>query len=402
MIRTLQFAAAVMVFLPAAGIWADDLSIKDQLQNHDAPNGTSTATTYVSKVSVETSTDKSTATLDLSDRLYSNQAGDYYNLAFSAKAPFDSSKSDTLDLGDLSGLTAGTQAHLALSWSRWTPITAQGVQDIEALQKSSYIAQLYGAYPWKTAHSDEGPTLQDAVSNAKLEPTPLSLIKDQASYLQIVAELNKLIAAYNQANPGKPKLVPVKPNSDFKELAAAAKESYLGTVVRYAPPSIPSIALSLDGNNQSFSWVTPQAPTKINKEGKNGVGASIVATELGTNWLASVSFGYTRSYMAQPQGQICSPISGSTSTNCVTASLGQPKKTTGRIISVEFRDRIFASLAVSPQVQYSEVDSKWAVKLPIYVVADATKVLNGGVTLGWTTADHFGAAIFIGKAFSFR
>jgi hypothetical protein len=369
----------------------------------DAPNGTSTATTYQTKVSIETSTDKSTASLNVAGVVGSRDV-DFFTLSFLAKAPFDSSKSDVTDLGSLSGLTAGTQAHLALGWSRWPLMTHAGIVNVLGFQNSPYLAQLYGGYPWDKPTAPGAPTLRDVLAVLKLAPSPQTLLQDEATYGKVIAELNKEIDAYNAkatAGAGAKKLDPVTPVSNFKPIAAKAEQSYFGLAEEYAPPVVPSVSLALDGNQQSFSFVTPSSPTKVTSEGKNGAGASLVASALGPNWLASLSFSYARSWTAQSSGQVCTPIAGSSSSQCVTAALGAPTEKTQRLVTAEFRARLGSTLALSPQVQYSESDSKWAVSLPIYLVADTSKVLNGGVTVGWTTATHFGAAVFVGKPFTF-
>jgi len=330
--------------------------------------------------------------------------GHYFTASFSAKAPFDSSKSDSLDLGSLSGLTAGTQAHLALGWSYWSPIPAHGVDDIVAFQRSPYFAQLYGGFQWVTPTVPGGPTLRKAAVALKLGPTPLTLITDKTTYLQIVAELNKEIDAYNSlhaSEAGFQRLQSVVPLSDYEQIAQRATSSYFQTVARYAPSWIPTIALTLDGNQQSFSYASASDPTKVTKEDKDGKGASLVVSVLRQNWLASLSYAYTKTYTAQPSSQICTPIAGTTSSQCVNGVIGAPKEKVGRLCTAEYRVRVASSFAVSPQVQYSQTDSKWGVSVPVYLTADSNRILNGGVTLGWTADKHFAAAIFVGKPFSF-
>jgi hypothetical protein len=390
---------------PPAGTGLTAADVQNSIRGLDAPNGGSVATTYQSKFSVSTSTDKSTASLDVGDVIGNTSRGDFFTAAFSAKAPFDSSKSDTLDLGSLSGLTAGTQAHLALGWTQWSPISSQGILDIDGFQNSAYFAQLYGGYGWRTSPVKGGPTLRDAVVAAKLDPTPLSLISNQANYVSIIKALNDAVDEYNKNNAktsGFHPLGHVTPVTDYPTIARNANRDYGQIVARYQPSAIPSLAVTLDGNQQSFSFASNSNPTKVTKEDKNGTGASVVASVIRSNWLASVSFSYTHTYTAQPSSQICSPIAGTTSTQCVNGAIGAPKEMVDRLITAEYRVRATSLFALSPQVQYSEADSKWAVQVPVYLTADANKVLNGGVTLGWTSATHFGAAIFVGKPFSFK
>jgi hypothetical protein len=41
------------------------------------------------------------------------------------------------------------------------------------------------------------------------------------------------------------------------------------------------------------------------------------------------------------------------------------------------------------------------VKLPVYFVADAKKILTGGLEVGWTKSAGYQGAVVIEKAFSF-
>ena len=381
-------------------------AVQGALNSLDAPNGgTSPATTYQPKVSIETATDKSTASVDVGGVLSSAGGSDYLIAAFTAKAPFDSSKSDVQDLGNLSGLTAGTQAHFALTWSQWNLMSISAMTDIAGFQNSPYLAQLYGGYPWVSPGAPGTPTLRDAVVTLKLDPSPQSLLADEATYRKILDELNKEIDAFNAKNAKTPGFQPLnhaRALTDYAQIATDAHRAYGGIAEAYAPKWVPSLGLTLDGNEQSFTYAQPSAPSKTTSETKTGAGASFVASLLHYNWLASVSWAYAHSYKAQPSGQICSPISGSTSTNCVTAALGAPKDSTDRMIIAEFRIRFNTLLAISPQVQYSTAKSNWGVQLPVYMMADKTKALNAGIKLGWTTTDHFGASLFVGKPFSFK
>jgi hypothetical protein len=377
-------------------------AVQGALNPLDAPNGTSTATTYQPKVTIDTSTDKSTASLNVAGVVTSHDA-DFVTVSFLAKAPFDSSKSDVVDLGSLSGLTAGTHAHLAVGWSRWPMIKREGIADILGFQNSSYFMQLYGGYPWDKPTVADAPTLRDVLVALKLAPSEQTLLQDEGTYGKVVAELNKEIDAYNAktAGTGVKKLARVTPVSNFTDIAEQADRAYFTIAEKWAPSLVPSLSFTLDGNQQSFSWVTANNPAKVSKEDKNGAGASLVASALGPTWLASLSYSYAQSWTGQPSGQVCSPIPNTSASNCVTAALGAPTERIQRLITAEYRKRLGATFALSPQVQYDTSASKWAVNLPIYLVADASKVLNGGVTLGWTTASHFGAAVFIGKPFSF-
>jgi hypothetical protein len=236
--------------------------VQSQLNALDAPNGgNSPATTYQSKVSIETSTDKSTASLDVGGVITSH-AADFFTAALTAKAPFDSSKSDVLDLGNLSGLTAGTQAHLALGWSRWPLMSLGAISDVLSFQNSAYLVQLYGGYPWDRPALPGAPTLRDAVVTLKLDPSPRTLITDEATYKKVIAELNKEIDAFNAKNAasaGFRKLAEVTALGNYSKIADAAQQAYFGIAQTYAPKWVPSLALTLDGNQQSFTYVQTSA-----------------------------------------------------------------------------------------------------------------------------------------------
>ena len=281
LIRSIRLAAVALPFVQnaAADTAATVDAVQSRIESLDAPNGgTSPATTYQSKFSVSTSTDKSTASLDATGWVSSLGGGSFLTGSLTAKAPFDSSKSDVQDLGSLSGLTAGTQAHLAVAWSYWSAMPTRAVKDVLGLQTSSYIAQLYGGWPWEHPNLPGAPTLVDVLITLKLDTrTDLLITTDNATYKKIIAELNKEIEAFNAKNAtatGSKPLPSVTAVADYSKIAGEATRDYYAIADAYSPWA-PSFAFTLDGNQQSFTYVQTSSPTKATSESKDGAGASL-------------------------------------------------------------------------------------------------------------------------------
>jgi len=112
-------------------------------------------------------------------------------------------------------------------------------------------------------------------------------------------------------------------------------------------------------------------------------------------------FSYERPFKNGKGQQVCNPIGMSTSTTCSTASVGAPTRIYSRIFSLEGRLLLVGSFAMGPRVEYDEATSNYGIKLPLYFVPNAKKLLTGGLEFGWTKQNRYQGAIVIQKAFSF-
>src|SRR3569832_1474752 len=112
--RRILYAFAVHVItvflLPAQSVATTPIDADEKLAQVEAPplSSSSTVGLPVSGISIEAVTDKTTASGKLCDVWTSSDGVSVYHWGDYAKAPFDSTKDDNVDLGSLSGLTAGS------------------------------------------------------------------------------------------------------------------------------------------------------------------------------------------------------------------------------------------------------------------------------------------------------
>lgn len=163
------------------------------------------------------------------------------------------------------------------------------------------------------------------------------------------------------------------------------------------------VTVAASANQQQFTFADPATPATILESSKEGYGVSLALTVVGDAFVFGAGYAWERAFKGGKEQQVCSPIGATTSLSCRNAALSAPKAEKNQIAFVEVR-YLFqgaAKIAISPRIEYSIEDSNFGIRIPIFLARDTKRVLDGGITTGWTEDDHFGAGIFIGKSFSF-
>lgn len=163
------------------------------------------------------------------------------------------------------------------------------------------------------------------------------------------------------------------------------------------------LTLGTKVNRQKDAYFNPSDLTTLIRDHTTGYGVNLALSQIRGNALYSGGFSYEKSYMSVDPTQYCSPVKGSTSTKCLSGTLGPPPPTFSKIVFTEARVLIQAGVfALAPRLEYDFQTSKFAAKLPLYFAPDKTKTLTGGVALGYVThGQGFGVSVFVNKAFSF-
>jgi len=355
-----------------------------------------------SRVSLEATDGDAKATARLAGNSLSREQ--YFRYALTVSAPFDSKKQDHVDIGTLSGLTAGTSVTADVSWRIRPP---QSGADEVAIKKVC----------------EEG--VPELIKDFKWEVVSVYTAKTCTQGFMTVEEISATIARMNAALE-KCKAAPVDPTTgealpeckalhDYPEKAEATPSMPL--LVRVAYDKVDRASLHalhdfwmLNGavtyNERKFNYVLPSDPTTALKQQRSGAGVTASATYVADTWLTTFGYSHEKSYESGAGTQICSPIGTTGSLSCGDATLGAPDKTATELGFVEaraaFTHRHELIFAIAPRVEYDFKASDWAVRFPFYFVANSAGQLTAGVALGYThKKDDFGASVFISKPFQF-
>ena len=465
--RTSFSVIAAGLALLASAVYPAEVSTP--VQEFDDADAKSTATGTENRVVLEAGDADAKATIRLANIFKSTPGGTRFGrYAFTVTAPFDSKKADSVDVGTLSGLTAGTSANFEYSAWWWPDANTDQLKSLSKLCEVA-IPKLIVGYEWKTAaqvgeQSVCTPALFDVKAlkglasriNAKYKicsnhgllgevPQQCKLLGDALQSAGCKSDpdvgprradetseqfarrihdektrgaLCALIASdqrrqcptgegltdAQKADCGDLKNLPeAKVADDAAEQIALYKAEAI-TAARSSRSAMQGVTFGVKANHQNFSFVLPAAPTTAEKSSETGVGVSIGYTYVGIKNLFTAGYSHEESYKASGKVQVCSPIGTTGSLACKEASLGAPRKEKAELGYLEAKRIIKAGrFAVAPRVEYDFKDSNYAVRVPLYFIANKEHQLTAGVALGYTDADDegFGAAVFVSKAFAF-
>jgi hypothetical protein len=375
------------------------------LEPLSAPVGKSGAPSFVDSASIEAGTTDTKATISFGGYLPNIlPLGDYLHYQINGEAPLSSKGStDEVDIGTVSGLTAGASAHAEISAILWPKGSATDDTKIADFCDST-LKTLIPGYAWRTI----------AAANTSVQCTRLFLTKDN---------LQRIVKALNEARDdcGKPAnqqklgLTPtacaevLRPGKSAALIPDAQSDKYLkkldgNRIAQWERTEKPVTLFTLGTtvNRQKVAYFAPSDLSTLIKDHTTGYGADLSASTISSNWMLSGGFSYEKSYKSNDSVQVCSPVSGSTSLTCPSGSIGAPKEMFARIVFLESRILIeTAAFAIAPRLEYDFTASKFAAKLPIYLAPNKEKVLTGGIALGYAThGDGFSATVFVNKAFS--
>jgi hypothetical protein len=458
-------ALAVLLALLTLPAFAEDWATP--LQKFDDPDAKSTATGTKNRVVLEAGDADAKATIRLAN-LFNRGSTRFGSYSFTVSAPFDSKKADSVDVGNLSGLTSGSSAAFEYSTWWWADADQEALDDLTETCNDS-IPKLIAGYDWftvgvvtgvpcsralfdvdklnevvktinelrdecskcQTLDSKPAPqcsSLREAYTNASCPVPPASAQRHQAksegeeelreqlhksriaSCALLESEIRRECAACEAMTKqtaakcgelkGKPE---AKLAGDAKELLAGIR-ARVNPIADRARSPMWGLTFGVKANHQKFNYVLAAAPTTAEDSSETGVGISVGGTYVGLRNLFTFGYSHEESYTASDKTEICSPIGTTGSLSCEAASLGAPTKEKAELGFMEGK-RILKSgkVAVAPRVEFDFKKSNWAIRLPVYFLANKEHQLTAGLALGYTDADDegFGAAIFVSKAFQF-
>jgi hypothetical protein len=378
---------------------------EEALQNVSAPDAKATGVgTFSNAASIQAGTADSKGSLSIAGWLpFVPPHGNYLHYSLHGEAPISTKGStDEVDIGTVSGLTAGASASAEVSAIRWPTLPVAVPKMLSALCKSELPNLIPGfSFDEATVWSDIGETCSRALfTKEELQ----AIVDGLKAHAKKCDDYKEPPAPLEQQNCAR-----LKAQKVIKPSPLASNAAYLRRIlaqvdeIERQQSRIYMLTFGTTVNRQKVTYFNKNDLATLVKDHVTGYGAHVAYTTIRGNLFYSAGFSYEKTYKNADTSQICSPVTGSTSLKCSDGGIGAPTHTFSRIIFSEARYLIITgALAIAPRVEYDFTSSKFAAKLPIYLAPNKDKVLSGGVTLGYVThGDGFGAAVFVNKTFSF-
>jgi hypothetical protein len=378
---------------------------KDTLQGLDGPSATSSGPSNSAKISAQASGDTSQASSQLS-HLWAITSAGALSANLLAAAPFSDSNAPKPDIGSVSNLTAGVNTRLDTSWiflpgALTEDETNSATTDYNAICDEFISKSLGGNYYYNATPARQKADPRSTYAIGLFDKVATCQDLAQGSNLaDFVKQANVGIAAQNKSKAAGTLIPLLEMQTGWRNAAKIARGKF-SKFETNRPSTVCSLGLSLLGNEHSYSYVNAASPSKVIKDSTEGYGFGITGAVFFNRVSLLGGFSYERPYKSGQGQQVCSPVGTTTSTSCSTATVGAPTRTTARIISAEARTLVTNTLALGPRLEYDTASSNYGIKLPVYFVPNAKKVLTGGLTVGWTKQNRYQGAITIQKAFSF-
>jgi hypothetical protein len=407
----------IVIWLAGAGLsfgYASSVAPANHalLEPFSAPDARSGAPSFLDSASIETGTSDTKATVAFQGYLPNIlPLTNYLHYEIGAEAPISKGSADEVDIGTVSGLSAGSSAHLKLSAIRWPKGDAGTDFDFLEYCKAT-LPQLIPGYSW------------DIIAAANSDPQCGGSFLTKDNLQRVIKELNAAIEDCKKEkdkrtlgltevactrvlkNNGQPAaLIPDALNDMYlKHLGGDRLSEY----ERSAKP-LTLFTFGTTVNRRKTTYFNSSDLTTLVKDHVTGYGGSLGASQLRGNVLYSGGLSYEKTFKDGDSVQYCSPVESSTTTQCTSSTLGAPTHKFARIVFLESRVLIkTGAFAAAPRMEYDFTATKFAAKLPLYIAPNSDKVLTGGIALGYTSkgkddkkADGFGATLFVNKAFSF-
>jgi hypothetical protein len=126
------------------------------------------------------------------------------------------------------------------------------------------------------------------------------------------------------------------------------------------------------------------------------------------NWSGTLSYNYQKAYEdggASGKMQTLCPTKGNPVLKCINGYIGAPTEKDKDLLSLEARyisppGKFPIPFGIDPTVTYDAHSGVYGVEVPIYVVANASKSLTGGIRYDWTSDKHQSVVgVFVASAF---
>jgi hypothetical protein len=200
-------------------------------------------------------------------------------------------------------------------------------------------------------------------------------------------------------------------NNNFRPAELSALNSALSDLENYTQPLIRSLwlgSVNAKVGYESHNFFTSPSLLKGSEEKTPvAVGASLTRVFDFGHLSITGAYNYQDVYQdggAGGQMHVLCPPTGSPVLKCVNGYIGAPTAAYKSLITGEVRyitkDLFSRPFGIDPTVTYDANSRAYGVEVPIYVIADTSKTLTGGVRYDWTSAKHESVVgIFVASAF---
>lgn len=197
------------------------------------------------------------------------------------------------------------------------------------------------------------------------------------------------------------KFDPTKEDCDESFFSGPHKRALRDQFVRlsWGDGVLPLVGLTAKAGRQKFDWVDVPTLTK-HSDNKD---AYSLAAYFGVltldNLLLNVGFRYEDAYKGDKTVSVCTPVPGTSASQCSDGALRAPTRSLGRVITLETR-KFFGGVAIQPRFNYDLATSTFNPTLTGYFLQDNKARLVGGVRVGWRSdTKDVSAGLFVGSAF---
>ena len=415
---------------------------------------TATVPSFSNAASIEAGTSDTKASLTFAGFVPQTILGNYLHYEVGGDAPVSTKGStDEVDIGTVSGLSAGASAHGSISamwWPHQSDSALRMMGDICAKALPTLIPGFTIAEVFWLSDVD-GDCSRSLFKKEMLQKIVdgLNATINQCRSLAIKTEQSERDAADAETvatkDPARATAMRPKPPTATEDVTDKQRQLQCNALMKHPellttslgrsvfnpqakvvlkntdnPSTLNGILAQINQSDRTLSHVTLLTiGTKVNrqkdayfnksdlttliKDHTTGYGANITLSQIRGNALYAGGLSYEKTYKSDDPTQVCSPVKGSTSLKCPSGTIGAPKEMFSRILFAETRVLVKTGVfALAPRLEYDVTASKFAAKLPLYFAPDKTKALTGGIALGYVThGDGFGASVFVNKAFSF-
>jgi len=198
----------------------------------------------------------------------------------------------------------------------------------------------------------------------------------------------------------------IDPCAMSRATTAEDRQAFMALFVRRVPTFY---GVSATLNRDEFEYLSPDFQADLTAT-HGGVGLTASAAALFRfQWFLSGFLRYERAHepSSETAVEVCTPLT-SGALKCRETRLAPPVLNTQTQFGIELRHR-FESIGVgiAPRLEYRFDDDHKLIEVPLYFLRDTSDAerptfgqrLNGGVSVGWKTADGLVARAFIGVAF---
>jgi hypothetical protein len=386
------FLAMVLVGCVTGG--KTDLAAIVQVDRVASGDAASVGASFGNQLVIEAGDADSRATISISDFFTDGTRTHRYR--FKATAPLDRDKADSVDIGTLSGLSAGTSATAEFGWVNWRQAREQRVDLLDRFCDDLF-PQLIRGYPKGLADSLGGLHCDELSPDAVREAA--KRLNDDRAKCQDPTLPPAALPTRCDLRLALPEAeVPV--DLDVLLQGVTARHAAL---VRESTMDVGLWTVAASGNRRTIAYALPAAPADMLNEDAKGWGVTGAYTRISDSFLWSAGYSHEETHTPAGTVSICSPIEMTGSLSCSNASLGAPQEKESEIIFGEVRWVLpQRRLAISPRVEFDTDESEWALRFPVYLVRNADGALTGGFAAGWTsTQSGMDLAVFVGKKFAF-